>query len=152
MPIVKFNAVIDSQAERVWSVLKQFGEISQWYPAISQSVIEDGLPDGLVGCVRRLTLQDGAILRERLLLVDESRRMLSYRFEEAPLPLDRYVANVTLVPLTGQDKTVVQWAASFETREPDPQGLHAQAIRDLIVSGHESLQRYLASNPAHGLL
>lgn len=56
MPIVKFSAVIDSDAGQVWNVLKKFGEISKWHPAIPKSVIEDGQPDGLVGSIRRLTL------------------------------------------------------------------------------------------------
>lgn len=148
MPMVEYSAVIDSEAQRVWSVLKQFGEISKWHPAIPESLIEDGQPDGLVGCIRRLTLQDGAILRERLLMVDERHLSFSYRFEEAPLPLDNYVATVKLVPLTGQAKTVVQWTASFETREPDPLGKHVAVVRELIVSGHECLQRYLDARPA----
>ncbi|MFM9437364.1 hypothetical protein ACFDR9_004451 [Janthinobacterium sp. CG_23.3] len=144
MPMVEYNALMQGSAERVWSVLKQFGEIGQWHPAISASVIEDGQPDGMVGCIRRLTLQDGGILRERLMALDERNMLVSYRFEEAPLPLDNYVATVKLVPLTDQDTTVVQWLASFDTRDPDPHGLHAQSIRDLIVSGHENLQRHLA--------
>lgn len=148
MPKVEYNAVIDAQAEHVWSVLRQFGGISQWHPAITQSLIEDNQPDGLVGCVRKLTLQDGDVLRERLLMVDECNLTFSYRFEEAPLPIDNYIATVRLVPLTGQVKTVVQWAASFETREPDPEGLHEQGIQDLIVSGHKSLASYLTTPQA----
>ncbi|GAB7543106.1 SRPBCC family protein [Cupriavidus sp. 8B] len=143
MPTVEYSAVVDAQAGRVWSVLKKFGEISKWHPAIPESVIEAGQPDGMVGCIRRLTLQDGAILRERLLAVDESNLNFSYRFEEAPLPLDNYVAMVKLIPLTGQDKTVIQWSANFETREPDPQGQYAAAVQELIVTGHMSLQRHL---------
>lgn len=148
MPMVEYNAVIDSDAQRVWSVLKQFGEISKWHPAIPESIIEDDQPDGLVGCIRRLILQGGAVLRERLLMVDERHLTFSYRFEEAPLPLDNYVATVKLVPLTGQAKTVVQWTASFETREPDPRGKHVAAVRELVISGHESLQRYLSASQA----
>ncbi len=129
----------------MWSVLKQFGGISQWHPVISESLIEGDQADGLVGCIRRLTLQDGAVLRERLLMVDERDQTFSYCFEEAPLPLDNYIATVRLVRLTDQNKTVVQWTASFDTREPDPKGLQTQGIRELIISGHESLQRYLAA-------
>ena len=148
MPKIEHNAVIGERAERIWSVLKRFGDIGHWHPAIAESAIEGGQPDGMVGCIRRLVLQDGAVLRERLLSVDEHTLSLSYRFEEAPLPLDNYIATVALVPLTDTDNTMVRWTASFDPRAADPQGVHTQGIRELIVSGHESLQRYLAATPA----
>ncbi|WP_219729217.1 SRPBCC family protein [Pectobacterium odoriferum] len=144
MPQVDYNAVIDRPAETVWRVLKQFGQISQWHPAILESIIEDGQPDGFVGCVRRLTLQGGAVLRERLLMVDERHLSFSYRFEEAPLLVDNYVATVKLIPLSSESRTVVQWMAAFDTREPDPQGEQVADIRALIVGGHNSLQQFLS--------
>lgn len=73
----------------------------------------------------------------------------SYCFEEAPLPLDNYLAMVTVVPLSGQNKAVIQWRASFKTREPDPQGQHVAAVNELIVSGHKSLQCYLGTGQAN---
>ncbi|PHN24764.1 SRPBCC family protein [Pseudomonas sp. ICMP 460] len=143
MAKVEYSAVVDGGAERVWDVLKRFGKISQWHPAIPQSVIEDGQPDGLVGCIRRLTLQDGAILREQLLSVDAVNLQFSYRFVEAPLPVDNYVLSVRLIPLTGEQTTVILWSATFDTREPDPRGQWTSTIESLIVGGHESLQVYL---------
>lgn len=144
MPMVEFSAVIDSEAGCVWSVLKKFGEIHKWHPAITESSIENDQPDGLIGCVRQLKLLDGGIVRERLLSVDDRHRTLSYRFEEAPLPLDNYVGSVKLAPLTGQAKTFIQWSASFELRSPDPAGQYEALILDLIVSGNDSLQRFLS--------
>jgi len=55
MPVINYNAVMDVDADSVWAVLKQFGQISKWHPAIHKWVIEEGQPDGLVGSVRRLT-------------------------------------------------------------------------------------------------
>lgn len=143
MAKVEYRALINGHADRVWAVLRQFGQISQWHPAVPHSIIEDNQPDGLVGCIRRLTLQDGAVLREKLLAVDASNLQFSYRFEESPLPVDNYVATVRLVPLTGEDKTVILWAATFDTREPDPHGQLTALIESLVVGGHEALQRHL---------
>jgi len=145
MPSVHYNALIDSSAKPIWSLLKQFGGISQWHPAISESLIEDNQPDGLVGCIRRLTLANGAILRERLLAMDDSQLSFSYRFEEAPLPVDDYVMTVKLIPICGQEQTLIQWSARFDNREPDPQGKQLEVIRDLVVGGHNSLQAYMGS-------
>jgi uncharacterized protein YndB with AHSA1/START domain len=142
--MVEYSAVLEAQAEQVWNVLKQFGEIQKWHPSIAKSVIEDEMPDGLTGCVRQLSLADGAVVRERLLSVDDRRLTLSYRFEEAPLPLDNYVATVRLVAVSDTNQTLVTWTASFELREPSTAEHYQALIRRMIVDGHKGLQGVLA--------
>lgn len=144
MPMVEFSAVLDSDAGHVWSVLKKFGEIHKWHPSIVESGIEDNQPDGLVGCIRKLTLVDGAVVRERLMSVDDRNLTLSYRFEEAPLPLDNYVATVKLAALTGQTKTFIRWSASFDVQDLNTAEHYQALIQELIVDGHNSLQLFLA--------
>ncbi|MBC8999241.1 SRPBCC family protein [Pseudomonas sp. N40(2020)] len=143
MPMVDFSAVLNSDAQRVWSVVKQFGEIHKWHPSIAESSIEGGGPDGSVACVRKLTLTDGAVVRERLLSVDDRALTLSYCIEEAPLPLDNYVATVRLVAITGQEQTLVTWSACFDLQEPNTAEHYQALIRSLIVDGHKGLQSLL---------
>jgi len=148
MAKIEHCALVGQAADEVWSVLKQFGQISTWHPAIIASRIEGDLPDGMVGCVRHLTLDNGAVLREKLLAVDDSERRLSYRFEESPLPVDNYVATIRLTPVSDQAMTLIAWSASFDLREPDPQQQQTAAIHALIVGGHDSLKAYLAGRTA----
>lgn len=143
MPSVEYSAVLDSDAEHVWGILKKFGEIQKWHPSIVESSIEDNQPDGRVGCIRKLTLADGAIVRERLMSVDDLNLILSYRFEQAPLPLDDYVATVKLALSTGQSKTFIQWSASFELQDSNTAEHYQELIRNLIVAGHNGLQAFL---------
>ncbi|WP_415767580.1 SRPBCC family protein [Pseudomonas sp. ZB1P45] len=143
MPMVEFSAVLNSDTGHAWSVLKKFGEIHKWHPSIVESSIEDNQPDGLVGCVRKLTLADGAVVRERLLTVDDRNLTLCYRFEESPLPLDNYLATVKLVSLTGQSKTFINWSASFDLQDLNTADHYQELIRGLIVDGHNSLQLFL---------
>lgn len=149
MAKVEYCGLVEHAADDVWNVLKQFGQISTWHPAITHSHIEGDLPDGMVGCMRHLTLENGAILREKLLAVDDTERRLSYRFEESPLPVDNYAATIRLTPVSGQAMTLIAWTATFDLREPDPQKQQAAAIHGLIVGGHESLQTYLAGFERH---
>ena len=123
--------------------MKKFGEIQEWHPSIVGSSIEDNQPDGLVGCIRKLTLADGAVVRERLLSIDDRNTTLSYRFEESPLPLDNYVATVKLVSLTGQSKTFINWSARFDLQDLNTAEHYQELIRGLIVDGHNSLQLFL---------
>ncbi|TXI03600.1 MAG: SRPBCC family protein [Rhizobium sp.] len=147
MPTLEFCDVIPNKADHAWRVLKKFGEIADWHPDIAESRIENGKPDGMVGCVRRLTLADGAILTERLLAVDDSNRSLTYRFEQTPLPLQNYILTVTVTPLTRYDTSFIRWQASFDLQEADPEGTYEKLMQGLIVSGSDSLQAYLARTP-----
>ncbi|KAE9645955.1 SRPBCC family protein [Pseudomonas sp. PB106] len=144
MTMVEHSAVLEGNAEQVWSVLKKFGEIRSWHPSIVDSEIEGGLPDGLTGCIRKLVLADGAVVRERLLSVDDRALTLSYQFEEAPLPLDNYVATVRLVALTEHSQTLITWVANFDLQEPNTAEHYQALIRGLIVEGHNGLQGLLA--------
>lgn len=143
MPVVKFNATVQADADRVWKTLRQFGRISEWHPSIRRSEIIENQPDGLPGCKRRLVLQDGAVLREQLMMVDENRQSLSYRFIESPLPVDNYVATVSLIPLSGRNETVITWQASFEARSLHEAPKMEEIVMDLITSGHRSLAEFL---------
>jgi len=137
---------LDRNIGHAWSVLKKLGEIHKWHPSNVESSIEDNQPDGLVGCIRRLTLADGAVVRERLLSVDDHNTALSYRFEEAPLPLDNYVATVRLASITGQCKTFINWSASFDLQDLNTADHYQELIRGLIVDGHNSLQLFLSQH------
>ena len=48
-------------------------------------------------CKPHLVLDDGAVLREQLRMVDEIRQTFSFRFIEFPLPIDNYVARVSMM-------------------------------------------------------
>ncbi|MBY4890674.1 SRPBCC family protein [Pantoea sp. DY-15] len=143
MSEVNLNAVVNARADRVWQTLSQFGRISDWHPAICSSEIEDNEPDGRPGCRRRLVLENGDVLREELLMLDAGKRAFSYRFIEAPLAVDDYVATVSLIPLSDRDETVIVWQAVFESRSrSDVQAMEASVLA-LIKSGHLSLAAYL---------
>lgn len=143
MSIVKFNAVVNADANRVWQTLSRFGRISEWHPAIRSSEIEAGQPDGMPGCKRHLVLENGDVLREQLLMLDEGNQAFSYRFIESPLAVDGYVATVSLTPLTGKNETVIAWQASFEARTRHENQKMEDVVLDLIMSGHNSLADYL---------
>ncbi|SFM97701.1 SRPBCC family protein [Methylobacterium pseudosasicola] len=108
MPTVDHGALVDADPDRTWSVLRRFGEIATWHPAIAESRIEGDLPDGMPGCVRVLRLSDGRTLRERLLAMDEANHGLTYRFDEAPLPVDDYHLTVSVMPVTSEPRSFVR--------------------------------------------
>ncbi|RAI64826.1 SRPBCC family protein [Pseudomonas fluorescens] len=139
MPSLEFNAVIDADIDRAWSIVKRFGELAKWHPSIAKSEIEGGSPDGLIGVVRRVELPTGAILRERLLSVDDVTRTLSYGFIESPLPVEGYVGTVRLTPITGESKVFAQWFSRYELTDPSQEEQMRTAFMDVYISGLKSL-------------
>jgi hypothetical protein len=148
MPSVDHAAIIEADADRVWNVLKRFGEIATWHPAIAESRIEGAVSDGTPGCVRVLDLADGATLRERLLAVDEANRSFTYRFDEAPLPVDDYQLSVSLVPITGEARSFIRWVARFDVRLGHDPAEQIRIIRSLIAGGHDALATFLTTKAA----
>jgi hypothetical protein len=145
MPSITHSAVIATPAEDVWQVLRQFGTIAQWHPAITHSALEGDLTQPAVGVIRCLQLSDKALLRERLLTLDDAEMSLSYCFEQSPLPVDNYRASVQVSAIKGQSACHVHWQAHFDARDPTLSDTLQASIQELIVSGHDSLARYLRS-------
>ncbi|SQF99114.1 Polyketide cyclase / dehydrase and lipid transport [Paucimonas lemoignei] len=143
MATVEYNELIDNPADQAWKVLRQFGGIAQWHPGITRSQIEGELADDTVGAIRRLELADGGIIRERLLSLSDSGRTLSYTFEQSPLPLDNYQAQVKVVQTATASQCAVHWSATFDVRDPGADAHYETLITGLIVDGHLGLVRML---------
>ena len=146
MSIIDYATVIDAEADRVWRVLRRFGDIATWFPAVTKSVIEEGLPESTVGSVRAMVLSDGNPLRERLLSMDDKNRTFSYGFEESSLPFDDFVLTVQLVPLNDGPRTFIRWTAHFDVPPQHDREANIGALRDLITAGDASLHAFFRDN------
>lgn len=113
------STIIDAPVQAVWSVIRDFNSLPVWHPAIKDSIIEDGLDADVVGCVRAFHLADGALVRERLLSLDDHNRCFSYNFETPAFPVDNYIATVRLYPVTNGEKTFCEWSAVFDEAPAD---------------------------------
>ncbi len=137
------STVIDAPIERVWAVLRDFNSHDQWHDVVAQSRIEGGEKSDQVGCVRAFTLKDGSSIREQLLTLDDRAHKSTYCIVEASVPLMRYVATVTLKPVTDGNRTFWHWESSFATppgRERELREMVAQAVYE---AGFENLRRHL---------
>lgn len=138
---VEYSAGLPCSGDEAWKVLRGFGGIADWHPAIVKSGIEGEAGILRVGAVRRLALADGAVLRERLTEFDDGLRALAYVFEESPLPVDGYRAQIRVDEVAGLvDRCVVRWSAGFEVREAGTEAEFEGLVRELIVQGHEGLE------------
>ena len=137
------SAIIDAPIERVWAVLRDFNSHDQWHSAIASSHIEGGERSDQVGCVRNFTLKDGHRIREQLLTLSDREHQSTYCIVEASLPLQRYVATVTLKPVTDGDRTFWHWTSTFATPPGMERELSDTVAQGVYETGFEALRRYL---------
>jgi NADPH:quinone reductase len=137
------SAVIDAPIERMWAVLRDFNSHDQWHSAITKSHIENGERSDQVGCIRSFTLNDGNSIREQLLTLSDTDYKSTYCIVEATVALQRYVATITLKPVTDGNRTFWRWESTFDT----PPGLERE-LCDMVAhgvyeTGFSDLRRYL---------
>ena len=138
------SCIVDAPIERVWAVLRDFNSHDQWHTVVAQSEIEDNKTSDRVGCVRNFTLGDGNHIREMLLSLSDKDHISTYTIIDATVPLMRYVATVTLKPVTDGNRTFWHWSSSFEA----PPGMERE-LRDMVAhgvyeAGFANLKKYLA--------
>ncbi|HEX4233662.1 MAG TPA: SRPBCC family protein, partial [Caldimonas sp.] len=138
------STVIDAPIARVWAVLRDFNSHDQWHDVVAESRIEGNERGDQVGCVRSFALKDGNRIREQLLTLSDDEYRSTYCIVEATVPLQRYVATVTLKPVTDGDRTFWHWESTFATPPGRERELLEMVARDVYEAGFANLRRYLS--------
>ena len=110
---VRRSTIVDAPIEQVWAMLRDFNGHDSWHPAVTMSVIEDGLLSDQIGAVRDFNLADGSRIREQLLALSDQDYSFDYCILEAAIPLNGYVASVKLKPVTDSNQTFWEWRSRF---------------------------------------
>jgi NADPH2:quinone reductase len=137
------STVIDAPIERVWAVIRDFNSHDQWHDVVEVSRIEGNESPAQVGCVRSFSLRDGNRIREQLLTLDDREHKSTYCIVEATVPLQRYVATVTLKPVTDGNRTFWHWESTFATPPGQERELREMVARDVYEAGFANLRRHL---------
>jgi NADPH:quinone reductase len=137
------STVIDAPIERVWEVLRDFNSHDRWHPAIASSSIEGGERSDQVGCVRNFKLADGNHIREQLIALSDVDHVSTYCILQSTVPLERYVATVTLKRVTDGNRTLWHWESSFAAPPEQARALVDMVAKGVYEAGFEGLRRYL---------
>jgi len=143
------STVIDAPLERVWAVIRDFNSHDQWHEVVERSRIEGGDRSDQVGCVRAFTLRDGQFIREQLIALDEREHRSTYCIVEATVPLRRYVATITLKPVTDGNRTFWHWESTFATPPGQERELREMVATGVYEAGFENLRRFLRRGGDH---
>ncbi len=136
------SSVINAPIEQVWARIRDFNGMPKWHPGIAKSEIVGSQPSDQVGCVRVLTLGNGAVVRERLLELSDMGHHYSYTILDSPLPVANYRATLRLRRISDGNRTHADWTATFEANPPDKQAEAEQMIsNDVFQGGFNALKK-----------
>jgi polyketide cyclase/dehydrase/lipid transport protein len=144
MPRPYASGVVPASADAVWSHIRDFNGLPDWHPAIVASELTSG-SGGEVGAVRRLTLGDGGVVVERLLVLDDPDRSFTYEFVENPFGARRYVAAVRVAPVTASGEAFVEWWAEFDSDAADEQRLTDFFADGVYATGIGALREHFGA-------
>uniref|UniRef100_A0A7V6A1R8 SRPBCC family protein n=1 Tax=Desulfobacca acetoxidans TaxID=60893 RepID=A0A7V6A1R8_9BACT len=135
---VSVKVSIPVAADKVWQTLRDFGAMNTWAPGIATLALKG---NG-VGAVRTMTFQDGSRVVERLESLNDASRSISYTILESTLPLEGYVASLTVRDL-GSTGCEVEWFSTFGAKgaaEEDVSRLLALGYRRSLAGLQKSLK------------
>lgn len=97
--------------ETVWAAIGDFCDLKSWLPGVESSERAE-----IGGAVHRhVKATSGALFLERL--VEEGPHLHRYTIEEGALPVENYLATLTVFPQG--DGCRVFWSASFDSENPE---------------------------------
>jgi len=147
MPQVTQSTIVGAPVSEVWTLLRDFGAIGDWHPALPPAEIEEG-PADRVGSVRVFPLVGGH--RETLVTLDDQQRRIAFTFADhaAGLPVRSYTSTIIVRPVTIGDRTYVEWSSRFDCDEADEDKATA-GIRDgVLVPGLKALEQRFSPVPS----
>lgn len=138
------SIVMTAPPDRVWAVLRDFGGVAGWHPAVVASSIEDDLDADVVGAVRSLRLADLTHVEDRLTGLDDARRRLSYRSEKPGFPVTELAGTLRVFPVTEGGGSFVVWDATFAPKPgEDPEVWENVFAGAIFPAGLKALRRRL---------
>ena len=106
---VEKSVTIKAEPAKVWALVKDFGNMQKWHPAVASDKLEKKGGD----TYRLLTLKDGGTIYEKLRSIDDANMQLKYEIEEGVLPVSDYYSYITVKPGPGAGESTVTWMGRF---------------------------------------
>jgi hypothetical protein len=141
MTKVYVSTIIDAPAADVWRIVRDFNGLPNWTPFAAESRIEQGQRADQVGCIRNFRLRDGGVIRERLLALSDYELSMSYAILESPMPVENYIASLSLTPVTDGNRTFAEWQADFDCAPEREAALVQQIGTNVFHAGLAALKQ-----------
>jgi len=135
------SIAVPADADSVWSHVGDFAGLGSWHPGVPPAELE-GDPTR-VGAIRTFSVDGRVVAREELVARDPGARTYSYQVLDPMLPIENYVATLTVIPQG--DGSELRWSAEYES-EDDAVATVEQVFGDgVYAAGLEAVQKHFAN-------
>lgn len=135
---VEKSVTIKAEPAKVWALVKDFGNMQKWHPAVASTKLEKKGDDTF----RLLTLKDGGTIYEKLRSADDADMKLKYEIVEGSLPVADYNSFITVKAGPGAGETTVTWVGRFyrvyKLNPPIPAGQDDESAIKAVTGVYDS--------------
>ena len=111
---VEKEVVIKADPAKVWALVKDFGNMQKWHPAVASDKVEVKKDDnGDEQTYRTLTLKSGGTILENFRGSDDKDMQLKYEIVSGVLPVADYTSKMTVKAGPGAGESTVVWMGRF---------------------------------------
>lgn len=146
------EVTIKADPEKVWALVKDFGNWQAWHPAIKDTKVEE--KDGAT--YRTLMLQDGGKINEKLRSakkLNDKFRKIKYEIVDGDAPVADYYAWIDVKDGENAGETKVKWTGRFyrvyKLNPPIPEGQDDETalnfVNTVYDTGLENLKKVAES-------
>jgi carbon monoxide dehydrogenase subunit G len=135
---VEKTVVIKAAPAKVWAVVKDFGNMHAWHPAIASTKLEKKSEETF----RTLTLKDGGTIYEKLRTADDADMKLRYEIVDGVAPVADYNSFMQVTAGPGAGESTVTWVGRFyrtyKLNPPIPAGQDDETAVKFITGVYDS--------------
>lgn len=106
---VEKTITIKAPPAKVWAIVKDFGNMQTWHPAIASDKLEKKGEETF----RTLTLKSGGEIYEKLRSADDKDMKLKYEIVSGVAPVADYNSFMTVTSGPGAGESTVTWVGRF---------------------------------------
>jgi hypothetical protein len=111
---VEKEVVIKADPAKVWALVKDFGNMQKWHPAVASDKVEVKKDEnGDEQTYRTLTLKSGGTILEKFRGSDDKDMQLKYEIVSGVLPVADYTSKITVKAGPAAGQSTVVWMGRF---------------------------------------
>lgn len=152
---VEKSITIKADPAKTWALVKDFGNMQKWHPAIVSDKVEQKKDDtGAMATFRSLSLKGGGTIVEKLRSASDEDMKLKYEIISSPLPFTDYNSVMTVTKGPGAGESTVTWVGRFyrtyKLNPPIPEGQDdataVASVTGIYDAGLANLKKVLESS------
>jgi mxaD protein len=152
-PVLKVSesVIVHAAPATVWERVKNFDALNTWHPGIAKNELVAGTGNA-IGVERRVTLNAGGTVTEKLVGFDAKHHRFRVRILEGALPVSSYTS-IFSIKAAGRNRSKVTWSGTFRRKNVGPNPAPTEndsaataAMSDFYQVGLDNLKKLVGTH------